>query len=86
MRAPKNDDGTTLTKHKDIERRCEQFYTDLFASKFDVPLEYDRRVEESVPPVIISEVRAAAESLKNDKAPGTDGITDEMLKAGGPTF
>ncbi|EYB83168.1 hypothetical protein Y032_0341g3004 [Ancylostoma ceylanicum] len=77
------EDGTRLTKRIDIEHRCEEFYRKLFSSKKDVPLLRDEREEEEVPDVLQSEVRHAISNSKNDKAPGPDGITNEMIKAGG---
>jgi len=35
------------------------------------------------PPILKDEVIAAIEKLKNNKSPGTDNITAELLKAGG---
>ncbi|CAF1012995.1 unnamed protein product [Adineta ricciae] len=83
MSALKAEDGTRLTKRFEMERRVQDFYTSLFASKKAVPLDEDRRVEEDVPPNLVSEVQAAVLSLKADKAPGPDGITNEALKKGG---
>ena len=79
----KTEDGTRLTKRFEIESRVQEFYTALFASKTGVPLDEDRREEEDVPSILVSEVRAAVLSLKSDKAPGPDGITNEALKTGG---
>jgi hypothetical protein len=82
MAALKDKNGKRLTKRIDIEQRCQEFYTELFASKTTVPLEIDKREEEEVPKILISEVREAVKSLKNDKAPGPDGIVNEVLKTG----
>ncbi|CAF0934841.1 unnamed protein product [Adineta steineri] len=75
MSALKAEDGTRLTKRFDMERRVQEFYTSLFASKTTVPLDKDQREEEDVPSILISEVQAAVESLKAEKAPGPDAIT-----------
>ena len=86
MAALKAEDGTRLTKRFDMERRVQEFYTSLFASKTAVTLNDDQRENEDVPAIIISEVRTAIHSLKADKAPGPDSITNEALKAGGPAL
>ncbi|CAF5196175.1 unnamed protein product, partial [Rotaria magnacalcarata] len=83
MNALKAEDGTRLTKRFDMERRIKEYYTSLFASKSVVPLVEDNREEDEMPPILISEVRTAVQSLKADKAPGPDGITNEALKFGG---
>ncbi|CAM4928046.1 unnamed protein product [Rotaria socialis] len=83
MSALKSEDGTCLTKRFDMERRIQEYYTSLFASKSIVPLVEDNREEEEMPPILIFEVRTAVKSLKADKAPGPDGIKNEALKFGG---
>lgn len=83
MSALKADDGTRLTKHVEMERRVQEYYTSLFASKSVVPLIEDNREDEETPPIIVSEVQIAVQSTKTDKAPGPDGIANEALKAGG---
>lgn len=42
-------------------------------------------IEEVEPPVLLDEIRIATRKLKNNKAPGMDGIWGETLKAGGET-
>lgn len=86
MAALKAEDGTRLTKRLDMERRVQGFYTSLFDSKTAVTLDDDQREKEDVPAILISEVRTAIHSLKDDKAPGPDGITNEALKAGRPAL
>ena len=83
MNILKTEDGTRLTKRFEVESRVQEFNTALFASKTAVPLDEDRREEEDVSSILVSEVRAAVLSLKSDKAPGPDGITNEALKTGG---
>ena len=41
--------------------------------------------ENPEPPVMLSEVRKAVNKLKNNKAPGLDEVSAEMIKAGGET-
>ena len=66
-----------------MEHRVQEFYTSLFTSKTVVPLEKDYREEEDTPTILVSEVQAAVQSLRTDKAPGPDGITNIALKTGG---
>ena len=66
-----------------MEHRVQEFYTSLFISKTVVPLEKDHREEEDVPTILVSEAQAAVQSLKTDKAPGPDDITNTALKTGG---
>ncbi|CAF1528669.1 unnamed protein product, partial [Rotaria sp. Silwood1] len=72
MSVLKAEDGTRLTKRFDMERRVQEYYTSLFASKSVVPLVEDNREEEEIPQILISEVRTAVQNLKADKAPGPD--------------
>lgn len=82
MVALKDADGNRLVKRIDMERRVKEYYTTLFDSKKNVRLGELEENDEDIPNVLISEVREAIKSLKNDKAPGPDGITNEVLKAG----
>uniref|UniRef100_A0A914D5L4 Uncharacterized protein n=1 Tax=Acrobeloides nanus TaxID=290746 RepID=A0A914D5L4_9BILA len=82
LTALKDENGERLTTRIGMEKRCLQFYSELFASKRYVPLILDDRPSEEVPPILPSKVEAAIKTSKNDKAPGPDGITNEVLKAG----
>jgi uncharacterized radical SAM superfamily Fe-S cluster-containing enzyme len=42
--------------------------------------------EEFINEPTLPEVRRALRTLKNNKAPGTDRITAELIKSGGPTL
>ena len=72
-----------LTKHLVMERRVQELYISLFTSKTIEPFEEGHREEEDILPILVSEVQAAAHSLKTGKAPGPDSITKEALKTDG---
>ena len=63
-----------------MERRTS--YTNVFASKIIVPRTADDRPEEETPPVEWWKVEMAVRNAKANRAPGPDGITNEVLKAG----
>ena len=86
MKALKDSNGETLTTRSAIERRCQQFYTELFDSKKCVLLIQDETHEEEILPILKAEVKRAIRSTKNNKASGPDGITNESLKEGPPHF
>ncbi|CAF2135294.1 unnamed protein product [Rotaria magnacalcarata] len=65
MSALKVEDGTSLTKRFDMERRIQEYYTSMFASKSVVPLVDDNRAEEEMPQILISEVRTAVQSRQS---------------------
>ena len=60
-----------------------QFYQKLYEDE-EGSKELENRVEEEdVPGIMESEVEGIVESLKMEKAPGIDKITNEMIKYGG---
>ena len=85
----RNQEGTMLQTNDDIKRRWTQYCSSLYKD----PGGGDGMVKELddiAPPVnedpqdiLYSEVQAAIISLKRNKSPGSDGVTAEMLQAGG---
>ena len=82
-----NQDEKRTTTTKGMERTCQTFYTNLYASAADIP-DPTRNLEasEMVPAVLSSEVRYAIDTAKAGTTPGPDHITAEAIKAGGSAF
>jgi len=91
MKAIEGKDGMLLTNIDDILDRWKEYCEKLYNHEVQIDLEtitmlankesqhhYDKD-----PPILKDEVIAAIEKLKNNKSPGTDNITAELLKAGG---
>ena len=67
-----------------IEKECEEFYMNLFASKLAIsPPNIGPSSSSGIPAVLTSEVRHAIGQAATDKAPGKDGVEVELLKVGG---
>ena len=88
MLGTKNAKGKMIYKRDKILEEATAFYSDLYTSKRTTSNEdwcdYHHKYseEETVAPIITSEVRSAIEELKTGKTPGEDGILNEMLKQG----
>jgi hypothetical protein len=85
----RNQESTMLQSKDEIKQRWTQYCSSLYKD----PVGGDgmtKELEEITPPkseepqdILYSEVQAAIHTLKRNKSPGSDGITTEMLQAGG---
>ena len=84
-------DAGTISSKPAILREIEGFYGQLYTlSRTPSPVtggdrraKLSRHYTDDLPDVSVCEIRIALEQLKNYKAPGDDGITTELMKAGG---
>lgn len=85
--------GSTTSKGSEISSILHSFYTSLYASiptdiqasatfweKINLPQMSDSQATSLISPITIDEVRSAIKRLKNNKAPGPDGLTNEFYK------
>ncbi|KAK6032147.1 hypothetical protein OSTOST_01683, partial [Ostertagia ostertagi] len=84
--ALKDESGSRVFTRSGMTRICKSFFNKLYSSVILIQEERCAIQPEKFQPVLTDEVEAAIAKLKNGKCPGIDGITAEMLKAGGTTL
>ena len=84
----KHKDGTLTSDRSEILDICADFYQDLYNTTKPQSKNTTRdskvcEEEEAIPPILQKEVRHAIKQMKDNKAPGIDGLTSDIIKAGG---
>ena len=83
--------GEVVASKPAVLSEVENYYDRLYASHASRPdtgnedsrASLTRHYTEDLPEVSIDEIEIALGQLRNGKAPGEDGVTTELLKAGG---
>lgn len=84
----RNTEGEIKQDKNQITSIVENFYKNLYSSTNPEPYYIEnRRImnigSEEIPNININEIEHALTQIKNNRAPGEDGVTTEMLKMGG---
>ena len=81
----KNEDGIVLCDGEHVKQRWQEYCTKLYQKNSNIPPSPKtwQEPDTTEPPPLIEEFRRAISELKNDKSPGTDEITAELIKHGG---
>ena len=78
----RNKDGDLVSNQPEVLSRWAQYFDELLNDQFSEQLEAPLVDSVMLLPRSIEEIRKAIRRLKNNKAPGTDGIAAELVKNG----
>ena len=85
----KDKNGVTIEDDEKKKQRWKEYFSELYNVQSPVDrsvlgeLSANNTTEDEMPDFLIQEVRSAVATLKPRKAPGIDGISAELLQAGG---
>ena len=84
MHQMKQKDGNITNDRQEILNVCADFYQELYSSKSSESKPNIISPDQSaIPQVTVREVEVAIKEMKDNKAPGTDDITSDIIKIGG---
>ena len=74
-----------LHDKRKMSNRIKEFYEDLYDAKITNKVEENYENKNEIPDIILEEIVMALKSMLNNKTPGADHITTDMIKNGGTT-
>ena len=82
----KNEENKIQTDRNEILKICTRFYTELYGSKPQdqhPSLKITNPDSSEIPPILTSKVKKTPKEMKNNKTPGIDNLTSNIMILGG---